>query len=69
MMNKAIIPAQFLLSLTGASLLHAQVNDMATVFPIREQLDIRDEEALTYIFSSKAGREYLLCEAAVNGSF
>lgn len=49
--------------------LHAQVNDMATVFPIREQLDIRDEEALTYIFSSKAGREYLLCEAAVNGSF
>ena len=49
--------------------LRTQVHDMAAVFPIREKLDIRDEEALVYIFSSQAGREYLLCEAAVNGSF
>ncbi|MEP6342263.1 MAG: hypothetical protein ABJ275_03035 [Maricaulaceae bacterium] len=49
--------------------LRTQVHDMAAVFPIREKLDIRDEEALVYIFSSQAGREYLLCEAAVNGSY
>ena len=49
--------------------LRSQVNDMAAVFPMREKLDIRDEESLAYIFSSQAGREYLLCEAAVNGAF
>ena len=49
--------------------LRTQVNDMAAVFPMRERLDTRNEESLAYIFSSQAGREYLLCEAVVNGGF
>ena len=44
-----------------------QVHDIAAAFPIREKLDQRDEDALNFILSSQSGREYLLCDAALNG--
>ncbi len=47
--------------------LRRQVYDMAAGFPLRERLDEQDEDSLITIFESQAGREYLLCDAALNG--
>ena len=47
--------------------LRTQVHDMAASFPIREQLDMRDADELEYILGTQSGREYLLCDAALNG--
>jgi len=47
--------------------LRTQVHEAAASFPLRERLDMRDEDALNFILSSKSGREYLLCDAALNG--
>lgn len=47
--------------------LRRQVYDMTATFPLREQLDEKDEVKLVHIFETNSGREYLLCEAALNG--
>ena len=47
--------------------LRTQVHEAAASFPLRERLDVRDEDALNFILSSESGREYLLCDAALNG--
>jgi len=47
--------------------LRRQVYDMASGFPLRERLDEKDEDGLIDIFETEAGREYLLCDAALNG--
>ena len=53
--------------LSHDSELLTQVHDIAAAFPIREKLDQRDEDALNFILSSQSGREFLLCDAALNG--
>lgn len=47
--------------------LRRQVHDMAASFPIREQLDMRSSDELEYILGTQSGREYLICDAALNG--
>ena len=47
--------------------LRRQVYDMAAAYPLREQLDEKNEDMLIRIFETEAGREYLLCDAALNG--